>query len=71
MGRHFTPIIIALALTIFAFGVSPDGISQILRQAGTTVHPVTVQRRADRYVDLVEAYTDTLAPTPRPQVELG
>ena len=61
-GRHFAPAIITLALTIFAFGISPDGISQILRQAGTTVHPVTVQRWVDRYVDLVEAYANTLAP---------
>ena len=60
-GRHFAPIIITLALTIFAFGVSPDGISQVLRKAGTTAHPVTVQGWADRYVDLVEAYTSTLA----------
>ena len=61
-GWHFAPEIITLALTIFAFGVSPGGISQILRQAGTAAHPVTVQRWAGRYVDLVEAYANTLAP---------
>ena len=61
-GRHLAPAVITLALTIFAFGISPGGISQVLRQASTAVHPVTVQRRADRYVDLVEAYANTLAP---------
>ena len=43
-GSHFSPLVITMALAMFAFGLSPDAISQIWKMAGTRMHPATLQR---------------------------
>ena len=62
VGRHVAPTFITMALTVFGMGLSPAQACLLLKVAGVTVHPSTVQRWADRYGKQTARYVRTLRP---------
>ena len=59
--RHLPPEAILLSLMIFSMRTSPGGITLVLdQQISLGVHRTTVQRRADRYVGMVDRYASGL-----------
>ena len=62
-GRHYSPYIILMALTLLPF-MSPKTISQIvlLPRFNVNVSPYTIQRWGEHYSSLAKRFTDKLRP---------